>query len=408
MNIYNFTYGKDSHKGGESRENQGRNQRGWENFNRFLKYPHGFGQYNSDNGLYWYCPVWYYPSPQSGENSGTYQNPYSQGMPFSAYSAGTAGTAGAPPQNVPQNAPQNTASGKTNAADEKLNEESALIEAAMKEEAEKIKEVKAAAEAAKEKKVEKPAKPDNTVRSTAEFLDAVEKAYAHLGAGSGGLWFRGTESDAYPLLPPALRKTPAADEEALVARFKTRAAPYICGLKEINLAFDRNSYITALFLMRSAGIPTRILSFTEDALAALFFAVNAKGDAGEPAVWCLDPQKLNIEHGFGVPNAAERKVAELLGPGKNPESLKPCAVYSPFLSVDIIAQKEVFTIFPSGALIKSLETLTDSENYLYKIAIDKNACKTIAEQLERYGFKKENLVRCIDTVAESIKNESRP
>jgi hypothetical protein len=99
-------------------------------------------------------------------------------------------------------------------------------------------------------------------------------------------WFRGEPGPAAPscrpLLPKVWRKT--HNENSLNQLFRLRApslSPTPCP--------DREAIDEWLFLAQHVGLPTRLLDWSEGALAGLYFALLAD----DPVVWVLDPRALN-------------------------------------------------------------------------------------------------------------------
>lgn len=109
-------------------------------------------------------------------------------------------------------------------------------------------------------------------------------------------WFRGEPVVEHPLLPKLYRRPPHYGEYDLLLHFRNMAA-----LPQLNAGISRDATDLWLYLARHAGLPTRLLDWTEGALTALYFAVSEDRPA---RVWMLFPQRLNLESGlrkFEVP-----------------------------------------------------------------------------------------------------------
>ncbi len=104
-------------------------------------------------------------------------------------------------------------------------------------------------------------------------------------------WFRGQPNTKSPL--PAVLRTKKNkeigryDEFWLSTTFRNRAPSF--GETPENRA-DIDKW---LFLMQHVELPTRLLDWTESALAALYFAVNDQTKDTNAAVWIINPVALN-------------------------------------------------------------------------------------------------------------------
>ena len=107
-------------------------------------------------------------------------------------------------------------------------------------------------------------------------------------------WFRGEPAATEtPLLPVLFREPGRHDENRLLQQFRMKAPSLGLGTMP-----QRDHTDQWLFLARHAGLPTRLLDWTEGLLIALLFAVyDARGEPrGEnegATVWMLDPVELN-------------------------------------------------------------------------------------------------------------------
>ncbi len=261
-----------------------------------------------------------------------------------------------------------------------------------------------------------------------EYLNSVDNVYNRLWGDrettdaavkySSKIWFRGLKDEDYLMLPSIARSGINVEYETIyLSKFKSKAIPYLGQLPSYPLSEGLHGYWDWLFLMQHYGVPTRLMDWSEDALVALLFAIDVNARPAElekdPAVWCLNPVKLNEAFNFNnfyppgyIPNVEEKEVYEMFGPVQRGfNNKKPAAVYGPLNSTRIMAQKGVFTIFPYTVNMVEFDKLPDSEAYLEKLVISKDTRKSMTEQLRRYGINYAQLFPEIGYVAAEINEE---
>ena len=197
-------------------------------------------------------------------------------------------------------------------------------------------------------------------------------------------WFRGEPSSATPLLPTLYREGLAAFENPLLQMFQSRASGYH------DVVPDVEKTDQWLFLARHAGLPTRLLDWTEAALIALHFALRHP----EPVIWMLNPLALNEI-------AGKRREFPLIWlqrdpPGINPafENLRgaweldqpgvdlPLAVYPTYVHARLRAQRSCFTIH--GKQKQGLDTLVPN-SILKRFLIDPDYRQPMINELRTMG-----------------------
>jgi hypothetical protein len=178
------------------------------------------------------------------------------------------------------------------------------------------------------------------------------------------------------------------------------------------------------FLMQHSGAPTRLLDWTEGALIALYFAVRAKNDETDAAVWALDPWWLN------------KKVvgkAEVIPPGAGPgllasdanrykswlpdryevtklKSRLPAAVYPTHFSRRISSQQSCFTVHGTDP-VGFDELQNDPSARIAKITIPSEAVRDMRSALSIAGIDELTIFPDLDGlgryVASIFRDESR-
>ncbi len=124
--------------------------------------------------------------------------------------------------------------------------------------------------------------PEAHVDDIYEYL----KTVVTLQGGHNMLWFRGTASPDYELVPGLIWRNQLSDERSYVHDFLVSYRAYVESVPD-------NPW-DLWGLMQHHGIPTRLLDWTKSPLQALFFALMQEPDRdGERAVWILPPFALN-------------------------------------------------------------------------------------------------------------------
>ncbi len=212
-------------------------------------------------------------------------------------------------------------------------------------------------------------------------------------------WFRGQSSSSWPLVPGLYRSGSVAMYEREVLReFKLRAP--------MHMVREPANDLEWLFVMQHHGAPTRLLDWSENHLAALFFAVGDSKSRVDGAVWALDPWSLN-EIALGqttVPVAQDPRLTEWLADA-NPELVErkvsaslPVAVRPPLATARITAQRGTFTLHGSSRTpLNRVEAVR-----VTKITIDRHAKPQILKELWFSGVTYGSLFPDLDGLSQEL------
>lgn len=246
---------------------------------------------------------------------------------------------------------------------------------------------------------------EHNIQSIPDLLGKLETLFE----SNNTIWFRGhPENEEYRLGPSIHRGVFSPEnEKILMDMFKSKAVPY--------LDHQPQTYWEWLFLMQHHSVPTRLLDWTESALIGLAFAVqerNEKHIGKGAALWCLKPNELNNKLPFRsmkdsnfIPNINENDIVD------NSYNIEaevtpqyPVAIIGPQNSKRIIAQKGVFTLFPSRGKVM-MEDMDGNGDFLIKFNIEEKHVEPIAEQLYKLGITESSLYPDLVSVAKEISKE---
>jgi len=222
-------------------------------------------------------------------------------------------------------------------------------------------------------------------------------------------WWRGQRDGQWKLLPKVHRIAVKHGydmryETMVVHRFKTRA--------EIRHARcpANDDHFAWLSLMRHHGLPTRLLDWTESLLVAAYFAVAGKQEAHPPALFALDPYRLNelrLKSG-GYPFSPEHSTIKDLS--RDPficdiHVSSTLAVLAPETDLRMLLQHAVFTIHGSR---KPLEHHKHAESLLIKFSIEEPFKERLYEMLCNLGVHRSTLFPDLDRLSQSIEEFEGP
>jgi len=251
-------------------------------------------------------------------------------------------------------------------------------------------------------------------RQATQMIKSIEKFIEVVRADSTSwnrrepTWFRGEPRSLTPLLPTLYREGLAAFENPLLQIFRSRASGYHDVVPDV----ERTDQW--LFLARHAGLPTRLLDWTEGALIGLHFALQEQEK--EPVVWMLNPLELNEL--AGVRQSANRMrefpVTWVEHGGKNPafENIAgawvldqrgvelPVAVYPHYIHARLRAQRSCFTVH--GKRKQGLDTLVP-DKILKRYAVDPLCRESMLNELRTLGITDSVAFPDLDGLAKELK-----
>ena len=225
-----------------------------------------------------------------------------------------------------------------------------------------------------------------------------------------GVWYRGLPAQNQELLPTLHRnKIPVADEVHLMNRFKQNAHEFLAERPQGEWEW--------MLLARHHGLPSRLLDWTENPLAGLFFAANGYNSdhaCSDGALWCLSPPDLNKFASNGTirvdvlpmfldenePSESDQflanykmsRVSGAIAGAAQP----PAAAISIRTSKRIQAQLGVFTIHHADT--RPLEQWNEGA-HLWKYIVPQDAKALIREELRTSGITALSLFPELDNVA---------
>lgn len=235
------------------------------------------------------------------------------------------------------------------------------------------------------------------IKSLKEYMECINE----LHTDNNILWYRGHANGGYKLEPTIYREPYTWEKEKIfMNEFKAKAIRFIT---------PKDDYFEWLFIMQHHGTPTRLLDWSENAMVAIAFATQYRKDKHkdkDAVVWCLNPVEFNSNVRFRtyseepIPNICEEKdVAQMYMENIRPKH--PIAIYGPYNNERILAQKGVFTLFPTTPAF-CIEEMENACKYLTKIVIDKSVVKNIAEELYFLGVNELSLFPELGSISREI------
>lgn len=243
------------------------------------------------------------------------------------------------------------------------------------------------------------------IKSIDEFIRAVRDD-SNEWAPEVPKWFRGEPESGTALVPSLYRHPESAQHEnALLQTFRTRASGYY------EVVPNRDHTDQWLFLARHAGLPTRLLDWSEGALIALHFALKEE----KPVVWVLNPLQLNartygkLESEFplvwvrpetGI-NPAFENVAGAWTLDQQGVDL-PIAFHPGYVHARLRSQRSCFTVH--GKHKSGLNTLVDG-SVLRRYDVDPASRPSMMKELTVLGITESVVFPDIDGLATELKEQ---
>jgi hypothetical protein len=243
------------------------------------------------------------------------------------------------------------------------------------------------------------------IRSIEEFITAVRED-SSAWKPEEPKWFRGEPASTTALVPTLYRRGPTQHENALLQMFRARASGYH------DVVPIREHTDQWLFLARHAGLPTRLLDWSESALIALYFALRENS----PVIWMLNPLELNqlsYHPSLGQvrefplvwhdPGGALNPAFENLGGAWENDRRGvdlPLAIHPAYVHPRLRSQRSCFTIH--GKRKDGLHTLVP-QSILRRCIVDPASRQSIIDDLVLLGITKSVVFPDLDGLATELK-----
>lgn len=217
-------------------------------------------------------------------------------------------------------------------------------------------------------------------RDVVQSLDEFLRRATEIASAPGEWLFRGHKDRNWPLRPGIARISPLNNslentEKRLLDEFKRVARPYLQQPNATDWDF--------LALAQHHGIPTRLLDWTSNPMAALYFAVEDAWDH-RSVVWCY--------------RCGRAPVAENV----DPLSINKVGFFRPpHISPRISGQAGYFTVHPSP--FNDLEARDESDEALQQLVIRRRDRARFRRELDRIGVNRASLFPDIDGIAHYLK-----
>lgn len=231
------------------------------------------------------------------------------------------------------------------------------------------------------------------------MFNALLAVIEELNLPQGEVWFRGHSDATWPLIPRLLRSNNGVEmEKNMLIRYRSRAMAMLS-----NPPTDTDP-ARWMFLMQHHGLPTRLLDWTESALAALFFAVQDQ-ESHDGCVHILSPIGLNksqTNEAFifspGIERIRNQLLACFKGTNKSPETVALLA----YASHDRISRQHGnFTLHGS---LQDIREVSDT-SWLRTVKVTAESKPILRKQLAYFGITRTSLFNDLDSLAKDLREQ---
>ncbi|MGA8807793.1 MAG: FRG domain-containing protein [Thermoanaerobaculia bacterium] len=240
-----------------------------------------------------------------------------------------------------------------------------------------------------------------------DTISEIRNLDAKCRANGSVAWYRGHKIDTFdlkstlhrhvdrfigpikvPLAPEAKRDVLRNEYKTLYRRFKADAWPLLSDIERSDWG--------VIFSMQHNGLPTRLLDWSENMAAGIFFAQFGRDRTTDAALWVLDPQVLN-QASIGVDGLValdeDMSSATVNATSWHPKWTAPVAdlpsiaVASIFTNARMTAQRSAFTL--QGDTFAPLDQECPSlvtDGHLQRFVLPANEFDDVEDFLAAVGF----------------------